>query len=60
MRLADGSRCNHSSFWSARPDCPTCVGMYGHIPESPVFQGSWLEKQLLLLVKKLKRMRKKR
>jgi hypothetical protein len=34
--------------------------MYGHIPESPVFQGSWLEKQLLLLVKKLKRMRKKR
>lgn len=49
--------CNHSTYLTANPDCPVCVGMYGHIPDSPAFQGSRLEKALLLAARWLKRRR---
>jgi hypothetical protein len=59
-RLEDGSWCNHSTYWSARADCPSCVGMYGHIPESPAFQGSRLEKHLLLAAQALRYRRERK
>lgn len=43
--------CNHSTYWLARPDCPDCRAMFGHIPESPAYRGNWLSKWLLLLGK---------
>jgi ribosomal protein L37E len=52
--------CNHSTYHTANPDCPECRAMYGHIPESPAFQGSWLEKWLLKAAWWLRRRRVKR
>lgn len=49
--------CNHSTYCSANPDCQICRSMYGRIPESPAFTGSWFEKKLLLLVAWLRRRR---
>ena len=53
--MPNTSFCNHSFYWLARPDCPKCIEFYGRIPESPAFQGSFLKRQLLILVNKLKK-----
>ena len=38
--------CNHSSYWSANPECLDCVRLYGKYPDSPAFVGTWYEKQV--------------
>jgi len=60
MTMGDGTEwngCNHSTYWSASPRCPACRGMYGNFPESPAFQGSWLEKKLHRALRWLRRRR---
>jgi hypothetical protein len=52
--------CNHSTYWSARPDCPKCRTLFGHIPESPAFTGNWVERRLLLLIGKIRHVMRER